>query len=556
VTRIHIEAPGQLEAEIVELDEGEGVVVGRAPEVATVEGVDARLRAQTLALPSVSATHAAVWIDAEHVRVRDLGSRNGTWLRLPVDTSVELARDSDVRLRLAWPAGASAHVSALEPPRYRDRNDFGEAIARAVQGWLAEHGTVARAWAVRDASAPTGTLTLRLANGDHLHLALERTVDERFYELMSQVSRYVSEQNVLFAAEESTRSEGMILASPAIRQVHRRVVQAAIEHLPRLVLLGPSGTGKERLAQTYHRHLSRSGPLVAINCATLSRDRMVADLFGAEAGAYTGAQRTMTGAVERADGGTLFLDEVGEIPLDVQPLLLRFLDTGEYQRLGAIGVARRADVFVVAATNRDLRKMVQEGTFRVDLFYRLALDVIEVPSLRERFSDAIAYLATQMLGSTSAQDALQPAALDLLRQHSWLGNFRELVNVVRRLPRPSERASIDVETVKRVLATGAVAAVSGPLPVTEAPTQDWLEWLQAAAQHYMKDGDGHAPATWSDITVFIEQYVKPYALVNMADVASAESADAVSVAKVAERVKADRGTVIKQLRRYFETKSR
>jgi DNA-binding NtrC family response regulator len=554
LTRIHIEAPGQLEAEIVELDEGEGIVVGRAPEVSTVE-VDARLRAQMLASPSVSATHAVAWTNAEHVVLRDLGSRNGTWLRLPADTSIELSRDTEVRLRLAWPAAGSSHVSAIEPPRYKDASDFGDAIARAVQGWLAEHGTQARAWTARDANVPTGVVTLRLGNAEHLHLQLERTVDERFYELMSQVSRYVSEQNVLFAAEESTRNEGMILASPAIRQVHRRVVQAAIEHLPRLVLLGPSGTGKERLAHTYHRHLSRSGPLVAINCATLSRDRMVADLFGAEAGAYTGAQRTMTGAVERADCGTLFLDEVGEIPLDVQPLLLRFLDTGEYQRLGAIGVARRADVFVVAATNRDLRKMVQEGTFRVDLFYRLALDVIEVPSLRERFSDAIAYLASQSLGIASAHDALQPAALDVLRQHEWLGNFRELVNVVRRLPRPSDRGSIDADTVQRVLAAGAVATPSGPLPVVEA-THDWLEWLQASAQHYMKDSDGRAPASWSDMTVFIEQYVKPYALVNMAGVADAESADAVSAAKVAERVRADRGTVIKQLRRYFETKLR
>ncbi|MGE5182701.1 MAG: sigma-54-dependent Fis family transcriptional regulator [Acidobacteriota bacterium] len=556
MTRIHIAAPGQLEEDVVEVADADGLVVGRAP-AAVAPGVDRALRAHPVPSASVSGNHAAVWTEGSKLVVRDLGSRNGTWLRLPTGTSVELPRIADVELRLAWGAGAGAVTRALEAPRYRDASDYGAGVAQAVQNWFSDHEVQVRVWADHTTTAPTGTVALRLANGEQLHVQLERTVTERFDELMSRVSRYVAEQNALMSAEESTREEGMILASPAIRQVHRRVVQAALEGLPRLLLLGPSGTGKERLAQAYHRHLARTGPLVAINCAALSRDRMVADLFGAEAGAYTGAQKTMTGAVERADGGTLFLDEVGEIPLEVQPMLLRFLDTGEYQRMGAIGVARTANVFVVAATNRDVRQMVRDGTFRVDLFFRLALEVVEVPSLRERFSDAIAYLAAQSLGDASAHEALQPAALDVLREHSWHGNFRELVNLVRRLPQPSGPASIDAETVRRSLATGAVSSLSPqPEPREPAGSDDWLDWLRASALAYVDSSDGRAPATWSDLMVFVEQYLKPYALAHMAEVAGAQALTDVSLAKVADAVKADRGTVTKQLRRFFETKPR
>jgi DNA-binding NtrC family response regulator len=552
VTRINVEAPGQLESEIVELVSGDGVVIGRAPDAATVPGT-ANMRSCTIGSPSVSANHVAAWIDAERVIVRDLGSRNGTWLRLPQDTSVELLR-ADLTLRLAGHGGSAALERDLEPPRYHDASDFGVGIAHAVHSWLAERELTVRVWAARGGDVPTGAISMRLASDELLHVLVERTVEERFHDLMARVSRYVIAQNALFSAEASTRDEGMILASPAIRQVHRRVVQAAMENLQRLVLLGPSGTGKERLAQAYHRHLSRTGPLIAINCAALSRDRMVADLFGAEAGAYTGAQRTMLGAVERADGGTLFLDEIGEMPLDVQAVLLRFLDTGEYQRLGAVGVARKANVFVVVATNRDLRRMVAEGAFRTDLFFRLALEVVEVPSLRERFSDAIAYLFSQSLGDTSAHDALQPRALELLRTHAWHGNFRELVNLVQRLPRPSAAGMIDAETVSRALATGAVGGMKPAPASSDLPSEGWLDWLRASAIAFMEDAGGRPPSTWGDVSVFVEQYLKPYALVHMAEVATAASIDDVSVPKTADRIKADRGTITKQLRRYFETR--
>ena len=553
VSRIRVEAPGALDGELVELADGEGIVFGRAPDVSRGSEPGVRLRAHTLAAPSVSSTHAVVWRDGERVRVRDLASRNGSWLRLSSTQTTEQSASDDVHLRLGFATHVSGQSRPIEPPHYGDTADYGSGIAQAIQNWLGHHEIRAKVYATRS-QAPTNSLALPLPNGDHVVIVAEHTVDDTFHDLMVPVARYVAAQNSVYAAEQETRSDGMILGSPAIRLVHRRVVEAAMQNTTRLVLLGPSGTGKERLARAYHRHLGR-GPLVTVNCATLSRERFVADLFGAEAGAYTGAQRAVIGAVERADSGTLFLDEIGEMPLDVQSQLLRFLDTGEYQRLGATGVTRTASVHVVAATNRDLRAMVNAGTFRLDLFFRLALEVIEIPSLRERFKDAIAYLASQKLGACSALDALQPRALELLRQHPWPGNFRELVNLVQRLPRSATPASIDEETVRRILGAGALV-VSDRIPTVAepAPSGDWLDWLRAAATAFCAEHGEAGPRTWSDMTSFVEQYLKPYALVHMAGVETAAGAEAVSVSKVADSVRADRGTVIKQLRRYFDSR--
>lgn len=562
MTRLIVEAQGQVESDVIELVESEAVLIGRTPEPSQLTQCPDHhhVRPRAIASPSVSGNHALAKLEGDSVALLDLHSRNGTWVRLPRGATVRLPSCEDVHLRLASSSFFIGVDMQPEPPRYLDRSDFGAGIAQAVRTWLHHHDVPARVWAAPEEKAtegPSGVTPMALANGDLLFIQLERTADASFHERFLQVSRYVSAQNALYVAEEDTKSDGMILASAGIRQVHRRVVEVALQSLPSLVLLGPSGTGKERLAQAYHRHLGRTGPLVAINCATLSRDRMVADLFGAEAGAYTDAKRSMTGAVERADGGTLFLDEVGELPVDVQPMLLRFLETGEYQRLGATGRPRFADVHVVAATNRDLRQMVRSGAFREDLFFRLALEIVEVPPLSERFADVEAYLRSRMLGETSAFEALQPAALELLRQYSWAGNFREVMNLVRRLPSPSAASSLDADAVRRALEAGSIAPIAPPsLRVTaEQGVDGWLDWLRMSANAFMKSTERDGPSTWSEMSAYIEQYLKPWALAHLAGVADASGLDELSVSQIADRVKADRGTVIKQLRRYFESRA-
>jgi transcriptional regulator with GAF, ATPase, and Fis domain len=203
-----------------------------------------------------------------------------------------------------------------------------------------------------------------------------------------------------------------------------------------VLVQGETGTGKELIARAVHE-LSprRTGPLVKVNCAALSPTLVESELFGHEKGAFTGAQKRRVGRFELADGGTLLLDEVGELPLELQPKLLRVLQEQEFERVGGT-VPVRVDVRIVAATNRKLAEAVETGRFRADLFYRLAVFPIEVPPLRDRKSDcavlAGAFLRMQAhrLGKTIT--GLTPRALDTLLAHDWPGNVRELANVIER----------------------------------------------------------------------------------------------------------------------------
>jgi transcriptional regulator with GAF, ATPase, and Fis domain len=199
---------------------------------------------------------------------------------------------------------------------------------------------------------------------------------------------------------------------------------------------GETGTGKELIARAVHE-LSprRSGPLVKVNCAALSPSLVESELFGHERGAFTGAQQRRLGRFELADGGTLLLDEVGEVPVEMQPKLLRVLQEHEFERVGGTRPVR-VDVRIVSATNRDLARAVEEGRFRADLFYRLAVFPIDVPPLRERPGDcatlAEGFVREQAHRLGKSLTGLSPGALDRLLAHDWPGNVRELANVVER----------------------------------------------------------------------------------------------------------------------------
>jgi two-component system response regulator AtoC len=213
---------------------------------------------------------------------------------------------------------------------------------------------------------------------------------------------------------------------------------------------GESGTGKEIVAQSIHYQSLRTANIFApVNCAGLPETLLESELFGHVRGSFTGAYRDKPGKLEAAHNGTVFLDEIGEMTLRMQGLLLRFLETGELQKVGADGEGRVVNVRVIAATNRNLRDMIAQGTFREDLFYRLNVIHIVVPPLRERRED-IPLLAAQFLSRfTQANDSsiaeLSPAAMKGLHEYSWPGNVRELENVIERLVVTVSRRTVELE---------------------------------------------------------------------------------------------------------------
>jgi len=235
--------------------------------------------------------------------------------------------------------------------------------------------------------------------------------------------------------DDLLRQGAIIGGSPAFRRMMMLVEQVASSSAT-VLILGESGSGKEGVAKTIHQRSARkTGPFVAVNCASLPETLLESELFGYERGAFTGAAARKEGRFELADGGTLFLDEIGDLSPVTQPKILRVLQEGEFERLGGTRTIR-VDVRIVAATNQDLSQMVKDKRFREDLFYRLNVITIHVPPLRERRED-IPLLAQHFLRIYAAKnnrrlDGLTDNALKQLEAYAWPGNVRELENVIER----------------------------------------------------------------------------------------------------------------------------
>ena len=222
--------------------------------------------------------------------------------------------------------------------------------------------------------------------------------------------------------------------SPQIFKVLQQIENLANTPL-RVLISGKTGTGKEMVARALHENSDRSGPMVSINCAAISESLFESELFGHEKGAFTSAETQHIGRFQRAHKGTLFLDEIGEMPLPMQPKLLRAIEAGEIERVGGekpIAI----DVRIVAATNRDLAQAVENKTFREDLYYRLNMASISLPTLSERLEDiedlVVYFLEKHRLSYDSEVSEIAPSALALLEGYSWPGNVRELENAIER----------------------------------------------------------------------------------------------------------------------------
>lgn len=253
-------------------------------------------------------------------------------------------------------------------------------------------------------------------------IATLRTLERKVEELTTEVRTQAPPPQV-------------VSKNPSLQRQIEQLFRAA-DTQASILILGESGTGKSMIARAIHDQSPfRDKPFVTVSCPSLSRELLESDLFGHVKGAFTGAMRDTWGKVKAAEGGTLFLDEIGELPLEIQPKLLRLLQEREYERLGET-TPRKANVRVIAATNRDLKQWSAEGRFREDLFYRLNVISATMPPLRERPEDLVA-CAENFLNFFADQfrrkvRRFSPAALNAIRTHSWPGNIRELRNAIER----------------------------------------------------------------------------------------------------------------------------
>jgi PAS domain S-box-containing protein len=281
------------------------------------------------------------------------------------------------------------------------------------------------------------------------------------HEEIRRLTEQLEAENVYLRIEVKLKYnyDAIVGRSAAIRRVLRNVEQVS-NTSSTVLLIGETGTGKELVARAIHSLSSRhERPMVTVNCAALPTSLIESEIFGREEGAYTGALSRQIGRFELADSSTLFLDEVGELPLETQAKLLRVLQTGEFERLGST-VTRKADVRVVAATNRNLEQRISDGAFREDLFYRLNVFPICVPPLRERSEDIplLVQSFVQEFSQTMKRtiESIPRSTLAALQSHHWPGNIRELRNLI-------ERAMI--------VSQGGVLRVDVPVPTKKSSAQ-------------------------------------------------------------------------------------
>lgn len=260
-------------------------------------------------------------------------------------------------------------------------------------------------------------------------------------------------------SDEAAQDEAMPLVgrSAAMQEIYR-VLARMIQSDLTVLINGESGTGKELIASALHEYGKRkNGPFVAINMAAIPRDLIESELFGHEKGAFTGALSRSAGRFEQAENGTLFLDEIGDMPMDAQTRLLRVLQQGEYTTVGG-RTPIKSNVRIVAASNKDLRSLINQGLFREDLYYRINVVPLRIPPLRERRED-IPDLANHFLKKVQEEGLeekrLLPEAVELLSSNDWPGNVRELENLIRRLAALYPQDEISAEIVAAELSGGS-----------------------------------------------------------------------------------------------------
>ena len=388
--------------------------------------------------------------------------------------------DEDLRTQMRWALADEFQISlagSRDEALARAREDR-PAVVTLDLGLPPHPGGVEEGFAALDelrAEDPTAKVVVITGREDRAHAL--RAVDQGAYDFfvkpidVEELKVVLRRALKLHALERENRElrqqtasafEGMLGTSPRMQEVFASIRKVATVDAPVLVL-GESGTGKELAAHAIHRLGARSaGPFIPINCGAIPEALLESELFGHEKGSFTGAHAQRRGRIETANGGTLFLDEIGELPTPLQVKLLRFLQDHKVERVGGRSVIP-VDVRVITATNADLAKLLAEGRFREDLYYRIGVVTLTLPPLRDRDDDVV--LIAETLARRYAAEAgrkltgFAKDALSALRGHAWPGNVRELENRVRRAAVMAEGSRITAADLE--LAPGTTAARQG-----------------------------------------------------------------------------------------------
>jgi NtrC-family two-component system response regulator AlgB len=327
-------------------------------------------------------------------------------------------------------------------------------------------------------SVKTAVEAMRLGAADYLEKPFQR---EHFLTVLARLRRFHEMGQQIEQLEREVKESRSLNADPLFdftTPIMQDVMDVLIRSAPTpasILILGESGTGKSVAARLVHQHSDLAHkPFVTVSCPSLSKELLESELFGHVKGSFTGAIKDHWGKVRAAEGGTLFLDEIGDLPMEIQPKLLRLLQEREYERLGE-NITRQATVRVITATNRDLKKRVAEGAFREDLYFRLNVITVEMPPLRARPDDLVRF-AEHYGRHFSAQcgrtiGGFNEDVLSALRQYPWPGNLREMRNAVERaviLCKGDKISSLDLPAEMRLETIAAVnpeAAAGTPLPL-------------------------------------------------------------------------------------------
>jgi DNA-binding NtrC family response regulator len=330
----------------------------------------------------------------------------------------------------------------------------------------------------------------------------------------------VCQKSLDWRADQSMKesdSEEMIGTCKAMRDIFCLIRKVAITDVP-VLITGASGTGKEMVARAIHQRSHWThGPFVEVNCGAIPRELLESELFGHEKGAFTGAYRTTSGHVERAQGGTLFLDEVGELPMELQVKLLRFLQEFTFYRVGG-RQPLKVDLRVISATNADLHELIANGRFREDLYYRLDVVSISLPPLKDRGDDSL-IMANVFLKRYAARlgkdlKGFTPEAIAVMQSHSWPGNVRELINRVRRAVVMTEEGRVAPEHLGLDESGGEPEPVFNGRSLKEARAEFEARLVSEALQHFQGNvflASRALRVSRSTMYHFIQKYqLKPY----------------------------------------------